>query len=120
MSKFFVVHVVPNHSDDFEVAGIFTHQSDANAFVDEKEGSGEFLAVARPQHLEMATILDMLTRDRLKELADPIAKLAATVPPNAELRGARLLARPLECLVGHVLWISARPFVLHQNIFRPF
>lgn len=82
MSKFFVVFAVPNHADDFEIAAIFTIENDASAFVDEQGRSGKFRAVAKPQHLEMSVILDLLVRDRLRELAGPIAKLAASVAPN--------------------------------------
>lgn len=88
MAKFFVVGAMQIGSDDFEVAGIFTRQFDADTFISEHERSGEYFAVAPPpRHLEMAVILDMLVRDRLRDLAEPIAKLAATVMPNVELSG---------------------------------
>jgi hypothetical protein len=83
MAKFFTVFAVPNHSDDYEVAGVFTDSDDADAFVSDagQEGSG-FLAVAHPQHLEMPVILELLVKDRLRELAEPIAKLASAMTPN--------------------------------------
>ena len=83
MSKFFVVFAVPNRADDFEICGIFTNKKDANAFVEQSKLSGDFLAVPTPQHLEMSAILDLLVRDRLRELAAPIAKLAASVMPGS-------------------------------------
>lgn len=83
MSKFFVVFAVPNHTDDFEISGIFTKKDDAVTFVEQSKLSGDFLAVATPQHLEMSAILGLLVRDRLRELAAPIAKLAASVIPGS-------------------------------------
>jgi hypothetical protein len=86
MSKFFVVFAVPNHADDFEITGVFTNEADATTFADELNLSRKFQAVGRPQHLEMPEILDILVRDRLRELAVPIAKLAASVRVESEVK----------------------------------
>ena len=86
MSKFFVVFAVPNHADDFEITGVFTNKADAATFVDGLRLSRKFQAVGRPQHLEMPAILDILVRDRLRELAVPIAKLAASVRVESEVK----------------------------------
>lgn len=79
MSKFYMIHAVPDYLDDFEVIGIFTRDDDAKKFVIEKENSGEFICVARPQLLEMKAIIDLLVNDRLRELAEPIKKLAKDI-----------------------------------------
>lgn len=77
--RFFVVFAVPRHADDFELVGIFSKNSDADAFIEEKLQSKMFLAVGSPQELDMPEIIDILVKDRLRELAEPIAKLAMTI-----------------------------------------
>lgn len=82
MSKHYVLFAAPNHSDEFEVAGIFTKRTDAEAFNAELEKSGEWRGCAPPEHLEMRVILDLVGKDRMRQLAEPIARLAAAMPPN--------------------------------------
>jgi hypothetical protein len=76
--RFFVVFAVPRHADDFELVGIFSKKSDADAFFEEKLKSKMFLGGCT-QALDMPEIIDLLVRDRLRELAEPIAKLAMTI-----------------------------------------
>lgn len=82
MSKFYAIHAIPGGAEDWELIGVLTNEFDALSFVDEHKGSDYFLAVARPQYVEMDVILDSLVQARLRELAEPIARLAATVAPN--------------------------------------
>ena len=82
MSYFFCVHAIKKHSDEFEIVGVFTNQEDANQFAAERIQSGEFLSALWDGCFEMPLILDLLVRDRLKELAAPIIKLAATTLPH--------------------------------------
>ena len=82
MDKFYAVHALKNHGNDFELVGVFTNESDAKDFVGKQEASGMFLSVGQSQHLGMDIILDMLVRDRLRELAIPIMTLATREMPN--------------------------------------
>lgn len=82
MSKYFAIFAAPNHADSFELAGVLTGEADAKQFATRLEQSGKYQAVAPPEHLEMHVILDQLVKDRLRELAEPIQRLAASVPPN--------------------------------------
>ena len=77
MNKYHVVIAVVNHDDDWGVIGIFTKENDAEEFIAEKKKSGKFASVVNPQLLEMPVIIDLLVRDRLKELAEPLIKLLA-------------------------------------------
>lgn len=76
MNDFWVVYVVRPHVGEFEIAGIFSKESDALEFRGELEKDWRFSGTAGPTRQEMAEILDDLVRDRLRELAEPIAKLA--------------------------------------------
>lgn len=76
--KFLVVMAVPNHLDDWEVTGVFSNDRDAAEFTASAKSSGEFRAVADPQRMPMDAILDVLVRDRLASLAEPILKLASS------------------------------------------
>lgn len=78
MSCFFCVHGIPVNADEYEIIGVFTNSEDADSFSSESKRSGRFLTVGDTECLEMPLILDLLVRDRLKELAAPIIKLAAT------------------------------------------
>lgn len=77
MTKFYAVHAVPTNADDFELVGVLTNQIDVAQFRDDLEKSGKYACVAPQQHLEMNVILEILVRDRLRELAEPIIALAA-------------------------------------------
>jgi uncharacterized protein with PIN domain len=76
MEKFYVIHAMPFHLDEFVVIGILSKEQEANTFKSEAESSGRFACVASPQHLEMSVILELLIRDRLMQLHDPIMKIA--------------------------------------------
>ena len=77
MNKYHVVMAVAHHDDDWGVIGVFTKENDAAEFIADQEKSGKFACVVRPQLLEMPVIIDLLVRDRLKEIAEPLIKLLA-------------------------------------------
>lgn len=76
MAKFYAVEAYLNHSDDYELVGIFSKEDEANQFAEELRKSGRCAGVVSPQHLEMPVILEILVRDRLRELAEPIRAIA--------------------------------------------
>ena len=79
MSTFHTVEAAAHHTDGFVLIGLFTKPEDAEAFRKTAEASGDYLAVTPPQELKMEVVLDMLVRDRLRELADPINQLATYI-----------------------------------------
>lgn len=60
-------------TDDFEIAGIFTNQSDATAFLPQIAINTFPGTVDGPMSME--TIIDNLVKDRLLALAEPIDAL---------------------------------------------
>lgn len=89
MDKAFVVHAFGFADDDFRIAGIFSLERDADQFMAAARARGEYRHVAHPQQIPMDAILDALVRDRLRELAEPIQALAASIAgASMPIRGA--------------------------------
>lgn len=114
MSCFFCVHGVQVHADEYEIIGVFTKSEDANSFSSESKRSGRFLTVGSVECVEMPLILDLLVRDRLKELAAPIIKLAAT---KSTFDGGKIGIKGTADLASHrTAYLLARIAELEKTI----
>jgi hypothetical protein len=77
---FYLIHGIRAGYDDFTVEGVLSTREDAENWVKELEQLPYMQAVAPPQRLPLKTVIDLLVRDRLKQLAETIDPRNAVRP----------------------------------------
>ncbi len=77
---FYLIHGFRAGYDDFTVEGVLSTREDAENWVKELEQLPYMQAVAPLQRLPLKTVIDLLVRDRLKQLAETVDRLIGGGP----------------------------------------
>lgn len=73
--KFYVVYAFRYAREDFSIEGVFTKSEDAQALVDEVNASDLFESAGTcVQHLPYTAIIELLTKDRIADLAKVLSE----------------------------------------------
>jgi hypothetical protein len=67
---FYLIHALRAGYDYFTVEGVFTKEEDANDWVKKLEALPYIQGVAKPQHLPLQTVKELMLDDRLGKLAE--------------------------------------------------